>query len=150
MYSIPGNLGASACSSSDGDCCGVRMHRSLMGHSKASVRQLGVPCPGSMRDDVILVFAGCTAQPLSAPALAPMQPLDAPATLEGAASMTAPAPAPEEPLQAAAPVAAPVQVPATHNFLLRPEEFPMPAFSKAEDRLVLQHCCTAYMPEALL
>ena len=33
-----------------------------------------------------------------------MQPLDAPATLEGATSMTAPAAAPEMPLQAAAPV----------------------------------------------
>lgn len=91
-------------------------------HSQASERQLGVAAPGSMRDEVIPAFAGCTAQPLSAPALAPMQPLDAPATLEGATSMTAPAPAPEEPLQAAAPAAAPVQVPATHTFLLRPKQ----------------------------
>ncbi|CAL5224001.1 g6619 [Coccomyxa viridis] len=55
-----------------------------------------------------LLVACCTAQTLEPPALAPMQPLDAPATLEGATSMNAPAPAPEA-VQAAASAAAPVQ-----------------------------------------
>lgn len=56
---------------------------------------------GSWRDGI----AGCTAQPVPAPVMAPSQPLDAPATLEGAASMNAPA---------ASPVAAPLQVTCPH------------------------------------